>query len=325
MHISLIKKLFHDEWHVILLYILSNLMFALVIGLENQVSDIYYPLLINAILFTGYMIIRYMQLNKKQKEVDNFKISDFKSSISYTSPELDLINLISDIHLEYQSKITEMHNRGKRNEQLLSQFIHNMKTSVSVIELASSCSSGKVIDDIRNENNKLMQQLEQSLNILRLDQRVNDYMPKKVKLADLVTEVINENKTNFIYNNIYPSVKLNDDMVLTDPKWFNFMLSQIVSNAIKYSNPNHRVYFEIKSGEYTELVVKDTGIGIPSNELNQIFDLFFTGSNGRSNSQASGIGLSMVKTVSDFLNIEVQIDSRIGVGTECTLKFLTKM
>lgn len=325
MHISQIKKLYHNEWHVILIYVLSNLMFGLVIGLEYQVSDIYYPLLINTILFAIYLFIRYMQLSKKQKEVSNFKISDFKSSITYTSTESDLIEVISDIHLEYQSKISEMHNRGKRNEQLLSQFIHNMKTSVSVIELASSCSSGKVVDDIRNENNKLMQQLEQSLNILRLDQRVNDYMPKKVNLADLVTEVINENKTNFIYNNVYPNAKLNDDMVFTDPKWFKFMLSQIVSNAIKYSNPNNQVYFEIKSGEYTELLIKDTGIGIPSNELNQIFDLFFTGSNGRSNNQASGVGLSMVKTVSEFLNIEVQIDSTINVGTECTLKFLTKM
>lgn len=318
----MLLSLIRNEKVAIGFYILNTFVILLVYGLKDNFNSIIYPLILSIVILCIYLTIKYIKFTKVSSEINNLTIADY--TVDYNQDSIDdlYLNTIDGIHNQYKAEIIDMHNRISRNEQLLSQFVHNMKTSVAVIELASSREIVNIAD-IRSENEKLKLQLEQSLNVLRLDRAASDYMPKQYSLNELVTEVINDNKSSFIYNQVYPKVTSDSEVtVFTDRKWFKYMLEQLVSNAIKYSNGDSNIEFEISNNC---LIIRDHGIGIPNQEFDRIFELFYTGTNGRDNSQSTGIGLSMVKTVSEILDIEITVDSTVGSGSEFKLRFLTKI
>ena len=67
--------------------------------------------------------------------------------------------------------------------------------------------------------------------------------------------------------------------------------------------------------------IVDTGVGIEKADLRNIFDLFYIGKNGRNNADSSGIGLYIVKRVSEYLGHKVEVESKIGKGTKMTIIF----
>lgn len=106
--------------------------------------------------------------------------------------------------------------------------------------------------------------------------------------------------------------------IVTDDKWFVFVLEQLISNALKYTKKGQiSIYMKEKS-----LVIEDTGIGIPAEDLPRIFEKGFTGYNGRENKKSTGIGLYLCKNIMDKLQWNITADSEVGRGTKI---YLTKM
>ena len=100
--------------------------------------------------------------------------------------------------------------------------------------------------------------------------------------------------------------------VLTDEKWLCFVIEQLLSNAIKYTDAGSvHIYTE---GTDT-LVIQDTGIGIAPEDLPRIWEKGFTGYNGRVEQRASGLGLYLVKHSLDRLGHRISIVSQVGLGT----------
>lgn len=320
MGYKLIKELLVSESFVIAIYSLNTGLICLIFGLRDGFLTILYPLLISITLLLIYLGVKLGKLTTLNNELANYKIANYKTN-NVDPVSLMYNNLINEVHNEYLLKLNDVEAKRKRNEELLSQFFHNMKTSVAVIELAANSNNETKMEDIITENDKLKLQLEHSLNVLRLEQFIDDYMPKSYSLQSIVNDVINENKSQFIYNEIYPRLNEGNCIVFTDQKWLKYLLHQLVSNAIKYSNSGSIVEFIIDNEDGGTLTIKDYGIGIKQSELNRVFDLFYTGSNGRNNSQSTGIGLNMVKTVSKMLDIDIEISSQVGVGTTIVLKF----
>ena len=91
---------------------------------------------------------------------------------------------------------------------------------------------------------------------------------------------------------------------------------QIVNNAIKYSDPNKQVSFEvIYRGEHWQLGITNEGVGIASYDRSKIFELFYTGENGRCYGESTGVGLYMTKNIIDFLGHKITVESVPG---KCT-------
>lgn len=321
MHLRLIRQVVRTELSLILFYSLNTTLFVLIFGLRYSFVGCLYPITLSLVILCFYLSFKYIKLYQLSNEKNNLKIPHYIPEYNTNPIDHMYLEIIDEIHHDYNLKIEDMFSRNHRNEQLLSQFFHNMKTSVAVIELALGRDNVSV-KDIKAENDKLKLQLEQSLNVLRLDRFVKDYMPERISLIELITTTINENKSSFIYHKLFPKVYGDDYLVFTDRKWFKYLLEQLISNAVKYSIANNEIEFIINNNT---LIIRDYGIGIPEHELERIFDLFYTGSNGRDNKAATGIGLSMVKTVAKMLDIEIEVSSVVNKGTDFKLTFLTKM
>lgn len=318
---SLIRVI-KSEYKVVLLYIINTVV--LVFTYNQLLSSVYvvYPLFLSTVLLVVYIGIKYHEYLSINNEIENLKIANYVPTYAKNLKDEMYLDVIESLHIDYNKKINELINKNKRNEHIFSMFIHNMKTSVSVIELASCSDSETMITDIQLENSKLKENLEQALNVLRFEEFSQDYVPEKVELLSMVRGLVNNNKNNFIYNNIFPKLSGEETYVYTDKKWCMYMLEQILSNAIKYSNDGGTVYLNIKSDdEKTYVEIIDTGVGIPASDIDRVFELFYTGSNGRDNSNSTGIGLSMVKSIASVLGHKVELESEVGVGSKVVVGF----
>ncbi len=307
------------------IYFLNTAFLVFMFNLILESAYVVYPIILSVAFFCAYMVYIYIKYDKLEKNIKNIKIPSYEPDYSMDYKDKLYFEIVKELHFDYGRQINKLGENNKRNAYLFSQFIHNMKTSVSVIELASNSSNENFLEDIVLENNKLKEQLEQSLNILRLDEFAMDYMPEKHDLQKIVNTVINNNKTNFIYNNVFPKVNVEDEnkmFVLTDEKWCIYMVNQIVSNAIKYSNGSGLVNFNMFTrNDKVVLQVVDEGVGIPPQDLERVFELFYTGKNGRNNENSTGIGLAMVKNVAKYLSVDVSVSSEVNKGTTVEMVF----
>ncbi|AZN39039.1 sensor histidine kinase [Paenibacillus albus] len=328
--IRLLGRTLNSERKALTFYLINTVALIFIYNLLLTSVSISYPFCISITILFIFFVQRAFALLRFEETLQDakFGIEVGDESDADSKKEQRVLGTIDEIHSSYRDKLTEMNDKLDGRNALFSRFIHNMKTSVAVIELASEKQSADVLADIAAENEKLKANLEQSLNLLRLDEFSNDYVPESLDLYALVKAVINEKRREFIYAGIYPKLNGEAVYVYTDRKWCAYMLDQIITNAIKYSERGKNVYFDITTGMEgidASLRVRDEGEGIAPEDMPRVFELFFTGRNGRANSNATGIGLAMVKHIAKRLGHEVSLTSTVGEGTSVTIAFLTKM
>ena len=100
--------------------------------------------------------------------------------------------------------------------------------------------------------------------------------------------------------------------VITDEKWLLFVIEQVLSNALKYTRSGS-VSITLEAPK--TLCIRDTGIGIASEDLPRVFEKGFTGCNGRTDKRATGIGLYLCRRILEKLGHTIAITSTVGEGT----------
>lgn len=294
-------------------------------------SEVIYPLILSLFVIGIYFVIEVIQYIRFKKILSDSQRSPDYNNTNLSASEEEVLNVIKEIHKDYLDKIYSLKQEVNNKEILFSQWIHNMKTSITVIDLACDKSSiigedNQCILDISEENKLLKKNLEECLNVLRIDEFSRDYITNSYNLKELTINCVNSKKRDFIYKGVFPKVDIDENIyVYTDKKWCSYMIEQILSNAIKYSKDKEPKGIEISSvigEEESELIIKDYGIGIGEEELNRIFDPFYTGENGRKERMATGIGLYMVKLISNKLGHKIKIESEVGEGTTVRIIFM---
>lgn len=237
-----------------------------------------------------------------------------------------------------RAELTAEQRRGEQTIHLISQWAHHMKTPVAVIDLElqkarkrdATAEVEGLLSSLTEENLRLRNSLHALLNMVRLQDFAADLKVERIDLPALVRQLVNEQKRAFIAHRVYPKVESpTPDQPLTvqsDAKWLQFVLEQVVSNAIKYAARPDRegqVQFRFRrEGEDLLLEIADDGIGIPPEDLGRLFAPFFTGINGRLHRQATGMGLYLAREVCQRLGHRITVASQRGEGTQVTIRFL---
>ena len=165
---------------------------------------------------------------------------------------------------------------------------------------------------------------KENLYYVRSENAEKDYIIKETSLNDIIKNVALKNKDDLLENNVDLIVDVDDEKILTDSKWLEFILNQIINNSIKYKRENINSYIKIKVCEdknYVKIFIEDNGIGIPKNDLGQVFDKCFTGENGREKSKSTGMGLYIAKKLCVKLGHKIEVESEEGIFTRVSITF----
>ncbi|ENH96593.1 histidine kinase [Gracilibacillus halophilus YIM-C55.5] len=229
---------------------------------------------------------------------------------------------------EFRQQFDQLQIEKKQESLFTQQWIHQMKTPVSVIQLLLEKEQEQIPFSIRQNLDEELDRIRHGLQLAlyqsRLQQFERDFHVDQLYIKQLVTTVIHDYKSSFIRHRTYPKIDIDSDlMIYSDQKWLGFVIEQITSNAIKYSNGDNRniLFYTTRADKAIYLHIQDEGIGIPSQDIRRVFDPFFTGENGRTYRESTGMGLHLAKLICLALDHELSISSVEGKGTTITLRF----
>ncbi|ANU25950.1 sensor histidine kinase [Planococcus versutus] len=227
----------------------------------------------------------------------------------------------------YQHEVQSLYATQNRHLQFMNQWVHQMKTPLSVMHLLLQEEQELDKNSVREEMERLKAGLDTVLMNARLDTFEQDMQIEQINLRSLVSEVATENKRLFISKRVYPEISIAEDQVVaTDHKWMKFIIGQFLTNAVKYTfEPNKKVFIaaECLNGN-TLLTIRDEGIGISSTDLPRVTKAFFTGDNGRKTGESTGMGLYLAKEICGKLGHELSISSVQEKGTTVSVLFINQ-
>lgn len=154
--------------------------------------------------------------------------------------------------------------------------------------------------------------VDMALTYLRLEEGGSDYVIRTCAVDDVVRAAVRRFAGEFIDRRIALDYTPVEWETVTDGKWLTFVVEQLLSNALKYTGQDGtiRIYRE---GD--DLCIRDSGMGIAPEDLPRVFDMGYTGQNGRLDRRSSGIGLYLCQRICRNLRHEIRIGSVPGVGT----------
>ena len=306
---------------VLLLFIVFALVFCVVFSLYNlEIEAICYSVILCAFIGLIYVCINFINYYKKHIQLYKLQNEISISLENLPSPktlmEEDYTNLILNLNKEYKTYISKSDIAKSDMIDYYTMWVHQIKTPISAMKLLIQTSESEISSDLSSELFKIEQYVEMVLSYIRLGSNENDFVLKEYDLDNIIRQAIRKYAPLFIRKKINLDFQPTNYKVLTDEKWLVFVIEQLLSNAIKYTNKGK---ISIYSLENKKLVIEDTGIGISKEDIPRIFDKGFTGYNGRTDKKATGLGLYLCKKILDKLSHKIYIESEVGVKTKVIL------
>lgn len=208
---------------------------------------------------------------------------------------------------------------------------HELKTPLtSILASAELIQNGMVkpedydrfIGHIRTEATRLLSLIEDIIRLSKLDEGV-ELIYEEVNLGEVAAEVCSKLREKADENNIELKLYMEDCIIKSVSSLVHEIAYNLVENAIKYNKSEGEVQVSILStARGAILEVKDTGIGIPSEEQDRIFERFYRSDKSHSKEiNGTGLGLSIVKHSAAYLGAEIEVDSEVGKGTTMRVVF----
>lgn len=319
------KKLFFtylkEKRRILLLFVLFFMIFGIIYNLYAIELEAYFyasSLCIFAgLIFLVIQFIKFYHAHQHRLEIISSIEHEYEN---LSSPE-------TLIEQDYQEIVTAL---GRRCNELSTAFeterqdsldyyttwAHQIKTPISVMQMILQSEDTEEHRELSSELFRIEQYVEMVLSYIRLGSKTNDFVFQKYELNDLIRQSIRKYAPQFIHKKISLIYEPTKTIVLTDEKWFCFILEQLLSNAIKYT---YQGSVTISVSPEKVLTIRDTGIGIAPEDLPRIFEKGFTGYNGRSDKKSTGLGLYLCKQTAKKLGIQISAVSEPGTGTAFSL------
>lgn len=276
-----------------------------------------------------------MLKQKEELEKITDKIRQLNADLEIKVEERTLILKEALQKLEQsQEELNEALDKEKQLNEIKSRFVsmasHEFRTPLTTVlssagllaKYTASEDQGKRdkhIQRIKNSVNNLNDILEDFLSLGKLNEGRVDTKSEKVNLKDILTDAVDEMKTQLKNGQHFVVDCSNECDAYTDKKLFRNVLINLMSNAIKFSEEGPiAVKGEVKNGNAI-VSITDKGIGISEEDQEHLFTSFFRGANA-TNIQGTGLGLHIVKRYVDLLGGEVELHSELNKGT--TINFI---
>lgn len=269
--------------------------------------------------------------DKSPKEMFDF-VEAVARQVSFVQKTLFFTELQKQERTAREANI-QLKEKDRIKDEYVSRVTHDIKGHLAAMQsclyIATDESSGSLSDkqsDFLSRARRRTAQLSDFVNeLLNLTQmrlsgqfKIAPFsLPASISQALSTVERKAKDKSITVTSNIEPSV----DLITGNQFSINEMLTNLLFNAIKYTPEKKAVHIEAKShDDYVQIDIADTGIGIPADEVGNVFDEFFRASNAKkSEKDGTGLGLSIVKQIVERHGGQISVKSQEGQGTTFTV------
>lgn len=309
-------------------------MFLLVAILMKIVKvSINIILILFLIWFGPILIYMFLEFIKYRRYLNNLINTVENLDRKYLLPEVieeprfQEARIINDV-LKQCNK--SMHEKVKhyKDEQIeyreyIETWVHEIKTPIASAKLILENDNSNLSERINYEMKRVEGFIEQVLYYARSSDVSKDYIIKEFSLRSVVMKSVKSNSRDFINKNIKLDIRGIEGNIFSDEKWVEFIINQIIINAVKFSIPNEgkvSIYSKVNENNII-LTIEDNGVGINEKDIDRVFEKGFTGENGRKFGKSTGIGLYLCKKLCDKLGIGISLNSKENIGTKVNIVF----
>ena len=325
------------ETHIkslILLAVFALSMVVVMLIFSVDLRPVFYGLVVCAFVGGALAVYDYSAFREKH-ELLNFVEREIGETIDHLPRPQNLIeeDYVSIIKASFDERMKLAFESSRSFEEMTEYYTtwaHQIKTPIAAMRLIIQTEpDSPSMREISDQLFKIEQYVEMVLCYLRLDGG-SDYVIKPCSLDEIVRQAVRKYAPQFIRTKNKLIYEGTDITVVTDEKWMCFIVEQVLSNALKYTE-NGEVRIESnKEGRpegHAALVISDTGIGIAPEDLPRIFEKGYTGYNGRAHKKSTGIGLYLCRRIADKIGCSIRAESVCGQGTTIRIEMgsLTKM
>ncbi len=291
---------------LIILFLICFLLYHLPLIYFGQMVLFSLLFLVGVLTFSAYRFYQQMQ------HLEDVRLLD--DSLFPLPTQEAFLQLLDRQAKDYLNETHRLSKTLTDTENMVQLWAHQLKVPLAALSLMQQT------DQLTKENVgiqilELENNVANLLNFMKFSGQSSDFRFETVSLEPLVKTIIKSYRLIFIQKHISLSLE-GQASAITDAKWLQFALAQIIDNALKYSPNDSQISITLADHS---IVITDQGIGIQEEDLPRLFDHGFTGYNGRRFSKATGLGLYMTKTVLDQLGIAIVVKSQVEKGTSVTL------
>lgn len=229
--------------------------------------------------------------------------------------------------------ITYEHKLDNIRKEFVANVSHELKTPITTIKSYTETlidseldkgTSEKFLNVIDSECDRMARLVKDLLQLSNLDYKKTKWKMVDISVKDVVNDAMVKLELSFKEKNQNVSVNIDDDLpkITVDKDGIEQVILNLLSNSNKYSEENSKIDVIGFQDERNVIIkIKDNGIGISEEDQKRIFERFYRVEKGRSRELGgTGLGLSIAKDIVDAHNGSLSLISKIGVGTEISVK-----
>lgn len=234
-------------------------------------------------------------------------------------PEEDLYRIISAIFEKKCAAESEKERTVSETADYYTMWVHQIKTPISAMRLLLQSGNADRAE-LEEQLFHIEEYVGMVLTYMRCEGHISDFVMKRFPLDRPIREAVRKYRRLFIKKGIALEYGGTEAFAVGDEKWVAFVIEQIVSNSLKYTEKG-KISVCSDPALPGAICIEDTGIGISPEDLPRISEKGYTGYNGHEDKKSTGIGLYLCRQIMDRLGFSMRIESEVGVGTRVYLDF----
>jgi len=293
-------------------------------------------------------ISRLSELNKLLGiEISLVKITKLRTSslktyeITYNKKVINtvIVNYLNDKKITegiiiMLQDVTEQRKLDNMRREFVANVSHELRTPLTTVKGYVETLLENNVDDvmkqkflnvINNETDRMTLLVQDLLELSRFDNSQIKLNKQIVDIYSLVKDVCFAQRIQIKekHQNLKINLPEEEKILKIDPHRISQVVTNILSNAIKYSEENASIEVSSKVGEKSlQIIIKDTGIGIPKDDLSRVFERFYRVDKARSRAMGgTGLGLAIAKEIMQAHNGDIKIESEYTKGTTVKIIF----
>lgn len=311
-----------ERW-ITLVFLISAFLFALVVyRLDNDFSiresNADYIIMGWGLLLAVWLAADFSVMNSRGKRFQAFcrfnGSRDEPDEFFYPTDQANAA-LVRELAAEYERYKSDIESKSAEEMEFITKWLHDVKVPISAARLILESNEDKLPRDFYHNMYSELFAIEGSIMQVFYEMKTNrffdDYTIARISVKKLVANALKGYSSFFSYKKLRITVSGDDHEVLTDEKWSSYILSQLISNAVKYTPEEGMIEITTEAeGEKVTVSVKNQGEGIAAQDIGRVFHKGFTSSEDRQGARSTGYGLYLSGKLSSRLGHSLTAESR---------------